>query len=125
MQNLDGGRGKLRIFDITAPGFEPARFGATAEALMGQIHGVLPDGRVITGMGVFRHAYRALAESGSIGARVTSAMVSVTGWPLIRPLADCFYRCFARHRIRISAAAARLLGETPAISCEGDRCKVP
>ncbi|MBX3388084.1 MAG: DUF393 domain-containing protein [Phycisphaeraceae bacterium] len=125
MQNLDAGRGKLKILDITAPDFEPSRFGATEEALMGQIHGILSDGRMIAGMGVFRHAYRAVAEGGGIGARLMSAIVSVTGWPLIRPLADCFYRWFARHRIRISAIAARFLGEEPAMACEGDRCRVP
>lgn len=125
MQNLDAGRGKLRILDITAPDFVPSRFGVTEEALMGQIHGILPDGRMITGMEVFRHAYRATAKGGGLLARLVSAFINITGWPLVRPIADFFYRKFARNRVRISALAAWVLGEEPVIVCEGDRCKVP
>lgn len=125
MQRLDAGRGRLRIVDITAPEFRAADYGASMEVLMGQIHGVTPEGLLITGMEVFRRAYRAVAEGGGLGARVTSGAMSVTGWPLIRPMVDIFYRWFARHRMAISARAAKLLGEEPAMGCEGDRCKIP
>lgn len=124
MQRLDAGRGRLRILDITAADFDASRY-ASMDELMGQIHGVTPEGSLITGMEVFRRAYRAVAEGGGIGARIMSFAVSVTGWSLIRPLVDIFYRWFARHRMKISATAARLLGEEPAMVCEGDRCKVP
>jgi len=128
MQRLDAGRGRLSIVDITAPDFDTPRYssmGASMDDLMGQIHGVTPEGSLITGMEVFRRAYRAVAEGGGIGARIMSFAVGVTGWPLIRPLVDIFYRWFARHRMKISASAAKLLGEEPAMVCEGDRCKVP
>jgi len=124
MQRLDAGRGRLRVLDITAPDFDASRY-ASMDELMGQIHGVTPDRRLITGMEVFRRAYRAVSEGGGFRARMTSAAISVTGWPLIRPLVDIFYRWFARNRIGISARAAKLLGEEPAMVCEGDRCKVP
>ncbi|MBX3379602.1 MAG: DUF393 domain-containing protein [Phycisphaeraceae bacterium] len=123
MQRLDAGRGRLRILDITAPDFDASRY-ATMDELMGQIHGVTPEGDLITGMEVFRRAYHAVAEGGGIGARLTSAAISVSGWPLVRPVSDCFYRWFARNRMKISARAAKFLGEAPAIVCEGDRCKV-
>lgn len=125
MQKLDAGRGRLRIVDITAPDFSAADYGASIEALMGQIHGITPEGSLITGMEVFRRAYRAAAEGGGFGAWIMSRAVSITGWPLVRPVVDIFYRWFARHRIGISAFAAKLLGEEPAMVCEGDRCKIP
>lgn len=125
MQKLDAGRGRLRIVDITTPDFRAMDYGASMEALMGQIHGVTPEGSLITGMEVFRRSYRAVAEGGGFGTRITSAAISITGWPLIRPLVDRFYRWFARHRMAISARAAKLLGEEPAMVCEGDRCKIP
>ena len=125
MQRLDAGRGRLRLVDIAAPDFRAADYGVPMEALMGQIHGVTPDGSLVAGMEVFRRAYRAMAEGGGIGARVTSAAMSVTGWPVIRPVVDRLYRWFARNRMAISARAAKLLGEEPAMVCEGDRCKMP
>ncbi|MGH7244834.1 MAG: thiol-disulfide oxidoreductase DCC family protein [Phycisphaerales bacterium] len=125
MQKLDAGRGRLRIVDITAPDFDSSRYRSSLDELMGQIHGVTPDGRLITGMEVFRNAYRAVAEGGGVRARITSAAMSLTGWPVVRPLTDVFYRWFARNRMRISASSAKLLGQTPEMVCEGDRCKVP
>jgi len=40
---LDVGE-SARDEDITAAGFDPNPYGATQQELMGQIHGVLPDG---------------------------------------------------------------------------------
>lgn len=124
MQRLDAGRGRLDVVDIAAAGFRPETYGATMDALMGQIHGVTPDGRVMTGMAVFREAYGAVAQSGGVKARILSSLMGVTGWPLVRPVADMFYRWFARNRLSISAVAGRLLGDEPP-ACENGRCKVP
>lgn len=125
MQGLDAGQGKLRILDITAPDFDPAMFRTGMAELMGQIHGVTPDGRLITGMQVFRETYRALAFGGSLRSKFVSAAMNITGWPLVCPVADAFYRWFARNRLKISAQAAKVLGDEPQIVCEGDRCKMP
>ncbi|MFO0785075.1 MAG: DUF393 domain-containing protein [Phycisphaerales bacterium] len=122
MNRLDAGRGVLGIVDITAPDFEPSRFGSTMDALMGQIHGVESDGRVLTGLAVFRRAYGELAAAGGVRARLMSALVGLTAWPLLRPLSDAAYRAFARHRLRISALAGKVLGDEPPV-CEGDRCR--
>lgn len=124
MEKLDAGRGKLRILDITAPDFDPSRYGSMDD-LMGQIHGVTREGKLVTGLEVFRRVYRALADGGGLRARAMSALVSVTGWPLVRNVADRGYRWFARNRLGISARAARVLGDEPELACEGDRCKVP
>jgi predicted DCC family thiol-disulfide oxidoreductase YuxK len=124
MQRMDGGRKVLRIVDIAAPGFVAAAYGITDDEAMGQIHGVTADGRVLTGLAVFRHAYGALARGGGIGAKCMSALFAVTGWPLVRVAANAGYRWFARHRIAISSRVGRLLGDAPVV-CETDRCKVP
>lgn len=124
MQRLDAGRGRIRILDITAPDFDASRF-APMDELMGQIHGVSPDGRLFTGLEVFRRAYHAVAAGGGATAKLMSAMVNMTAWPIARPLANAAYRWFARNRLAISSRAAKLLDDTPAVACEGDRCKLP
>lgn len=112
MQRLDRGRGHLRIVDIAAPDFEAGAFGVPMDALMGQIHGVAPDGTMLRGIEVFRRAYAA------VGHRW---LLAWTAWPIARPIVDRLYMWFARHRVRISAIAARVLGDTPP-ACEDGRC---
>lgn len=48
--------GRLAFEDITAPGFDALVYGTTREELMGVIHGVFPDGRIVKKMAVFREA---------------------------------------------------------------------
>jgi predicted DCC family thiol-disulfide oxidoreductase YuxK len=124
MQRMDAGRGALKIVDIAAPGFVAAEYGITDDEAMGQIHGVTPDGRLLTGLSVFRHAYGALARGGGIGAKCMSALFAITGWPLVRVVANAGYRWFARNRIAISSRVGRLLGDEPVV-CATDRCKMP
>ncbi len=105
LMRLDRGRGRLAIIDIAAPDFEPARLGVTHDQVMGQIHGILPNGRLIQGMEVFRQAY------GAVG---WGWLLAPTAWPLLRPLSDAAYRWFARNRLRLT-------GRT---DCAGGRCRV-
>jgi predicted DCC family thiol-disulfide oxidoreductase YuxK len=93
LQRLDAGRGRLAIVDITAPDFDPARYDASRDALLGKIHGVLADGRVVTGMEVFRLAYRAVGWGW---------LLAPTGWPVLRSVCDAVYRWFARNRFRMT-----------------------
>lgn len=116
LQRLDAQRGRLSIVDITAPDFDPAAYGTTMDEAMGQIHGVTAEGRLITGVEVFRRAYAAVGWGW---------LVAWTGWPLVRPLVDRFYVWFARHRIKISHAVGRLLGDPHPAACENGRCAVP
>lgn len=104
MQRLDKGRGRLRLIDITDPAFDPASLGLTFEQVMGQIHGILPDGSVIRGMEVFRRAYAALGWGW---------VLAPTAWPGLRWLFDRFYLWFARNRHRFSRRV-----------CSTDRCRV-
>jgi len=100
--------GRLVIEDITSPGFDASRYGRTQDELMAVMHGVLPDGRLLTRVAVFREAWR-LAGLGWV--------LAPTAWPGLRWLADRGYELFARHRIRLG----RLLG---ASDCRDGRCAV-
>lgn len=90
---LDGGRGRLVIEDISAPGFDPRQYGKTLDELMGQIHGVTQGGDVITGMEVFRQAYDAVRWGW---------LLAPTRWPLLRQMSDWAYQWFARNRLRLT-----------------------
>ena len=87
----DRGRGRIAFEDIAAPAFDPAGYGLEAADLMARIHGVLPDGRVIEGVEVFRQAYAAVG---------LGWLVAPTRWPGLRSLSDRAYRIFARNRLR-------------------------
>lgn len=104
----DGGRGVIEAEDIAAPGFDPGRYGLDFASVMGRIHGVLPDGRVVEGVEVFRRLY------GAVGL---GWLVAPTRWPVLRPLADAAYRWFARNRLRLT-------GRTEAL-CNAGRCELP
>ncbi len=100
--------GWLAFEDIAAPGFDAAAYGTTQAALMGVIHGVFPDGRMVQKVAVFREAYRAIG---------LGWLLAPTAWPGLRWLADLGYEWFARHRMDIG----RLLGR----HCETGACAVP
>jgi predicted DCC family thiol-disulfide oxidoreductase YuxK len=100
--------GHLAFEDVTAPEFDPARYGTTREELLRVMHGVFPDGRIVSKFEVFRHAYRAVG---------LGWVVAPTGWPLLRWLFDLLYLQFARHRVRLG----RIFGR----SCASGSCRVP
>lgn len=81
------------MVDIAAPEFDAGRYGRTHEEVMGEIHGVLPTGALVTGMEVFRRAYRAVG---------LGWLLAPTGWPILRPMFDALYRWFARNRLRLT-----------------------
>ena len=107
LRRLDRGRGRLALVDIAAPDFEPGRHGRTHDELMGEIHGVRPDGSLVTGVEVFRHAYDAVG---------LGWLLAPTGWPGLRRVFDAIYVWFARNRLRLTGR-----GGTP---CPGDRCRI-
>ncbi len=84
------GRGKLAVEDIAAPGFDPARYGASLEELMGILHGVEPDGTVVTRVAALRGAYEAVGWG---------VLLAWTRWPGLSVLADRGYSLFARYRV--------------------------
>lgn len=100
--------GALDFDDIAAPGFDPAKYGLTMPALVGAMHGITPDGRVLIGPDVFIEAYRL------VGKRWLAGMLSFRP---TRPLVNLGYRVFARYRPRLSSF-------DPSTACASDRCKV-
>jgi len=106
MQRLDKGRGDLRLVDIAAEGFDASEYGRTQDEVMGSIHGVTEDGQVISGMEVFRRAYRAVGWGW---------LLNWTAWPIIRPIADAAYRFFAKYRLKLTGRGD---------ACADGTCKV-
>jgi predicted DCC family thiol-disulfide oxidoreductase YuxK len=99
LRRLDHGRGRIAFIGSSSSGFDGARHGPDAAALMERIHGILPDGRVISGMEVFRRAY---------GAAGLGWLLAPTGRPILRPLFDAFYRWLARNRMRMTGRACTI-----------------
>jgi predicted DCC family thiol-disulfide oxidoreductase YuxK len=87
-------RQKLEFEDITSEDFDPSRYGLTMEQVMGAMHGILDDGRVLTGIDVFARAYEDVGWGW---------LAKPLRWRLTRPLAEAAYRVFARYRPRLSA----------------------
>jgi predicted DCC family thiol-disulfide oxidoreductase YuxK len=106
LRRLDRGRGRLGLVDIASPGFDAARYGVTFDQVMGTIHGVTSDGRVVAGMEVFRRAYAAVGWGW---------LLAPTAWPVLRPIVDAAYRWFARNRLRLTGRSG---------TCENGRCRV-
>ena len=107
LEARDGGRGRIELEDIAAPGFDASAYGLAQEQVMARIHGVLPDGTVVEGMEVFRRVYAAVG---------LGWLLAPTRWPGLRVLADRAYRVFARNRLRWTGRAN---------ACETGRCQVP
>jgi len=99
--------GRLKLTDIAAADFDASRYGLTQEQVMGRIHGILPDGKAVTGMEVFRRAYRAVG---------LGALMAPTGWPGLRSVFDRAYAIFARNRLRLTGRSA---------NCDQGRCALP
>jgi predicted DCC family thiol-disulfide oxidoreductase YuxK len=101
-------RGKIELEDISSSGFQAERYGLDQATVEGTIHGILPDGSVVTGVEVFRRMYAAVG---------LGWVLAPTRWPLLRPLANRAYRLFARYRVRVGAAIGR--------DCDGGNCRMP
>lgn len=89
LERLDKGRGRLRMVDIADPGFDPQPTGRSVDELMGRIHARSPEGAMLTGVEVFRRAYRAVGWGW---------LLAWTAWPGFRQIADAGYVVFARYR---------------------------
>ena len=89
--------GRLEFVDIAAPGFDAAAYGLDAERINEVMHARTADGVVHTQVDAFRTIWRALP--GSIGTRVALGVLAIPG---MLPVANVFYRMFARNRYRLT-----------------------
>ena len=101
--------GRLAFEDISAPGFDASRYGVTQAEVMGVMHGIFADGRIVRKVAAFREAYRVVG---------LGWLLAPTGWPGLRWIADRFYEWFARNRVAIG----RWFGGP---ACESGTCTVP
>jgi predicted DCC family thiol-disulfide oxidoreductase YuxK len=99
--------GHLAFEDVSSNDFDPTLYRATREELLGVIHGIFPDGRMVRKVEVFRQAYRAVG---------LGWLLATTGWPVLRLIFDGLYRLFARFRVPLG----RLFGR----SCASGTCSV-
>ena len=84
---------RVQFKDITAANFAPSAYGRNMADFVGSIHGLDSEGRVISGLEVFRVVYRELG---------LGWLVSWTNWPVFSPVAEAAYRWFCRVRPRFS-----------------------
>jgi predicted DCC family thiol-disulfide oxidoreductase YuxK len=106
LERPDRNRGRIQLEDISRADFDPAAYGLDARQMMARIHGVLPDGSVVEGLGVFRRAYAAVG---------LGWLLAPTRWPGLWRLADWAYRVFARNRLRWTGREN---------VCEHGRCQI-
>jgi predicted DCC family thiol-disulfide oxidoreductase YuxK len=92
--------GRLAFVDISAPGFDPAPYGATFAEMDAQIHAVRADGQLMKGVQVLRLAYEAVG---------LGWVMRPVGFAPLRGPSELAYRLFARHRRTISRIAAPLI----------------
>ena len=100
--------GHLAVEDVSSPNFDPAQYRTSRKELLGVIHGVFPNGRVVSKVEVFRQAYRAVG---------LGWLLAPTGWPVLRWVFDGLYVVFARYRVRLGRVFRR--------SCAHGSCSVP
>ena len=87
---------RMIFTDIADSKFQPDK--VPLDRLMREIHGRHADGRVVTGVEVFREIYQRIGFA---------PLVAMTRWPILRSFLDWLYRGFAfvryqhaRHRLR-------------------------
>lgn len=84
--------GKLAFEDTASANFDPKKYGITSDPNR-VIHAVLPDGKIVTGVEVFRRAYCGVG---------LGWLLAPTAWPLLKPIFDALYLIFAKNRKTIS-----------------------
>lgn len=96
--------GRLQFENISQPNFDHSIFPNLKNADV-IIHGMLPNGEMVSGVEVFRIAYRAVG---------LGWLLAPTAWPILRLIFDAAYLVFARNRIKIG----KLLGRDCGTSCK-------
>lgn len=85
--------GRIRFTDIAAPDFDASERGLDLTTLMGEIHGQLPGGELVTGVEVFRRLYSAIGFE---------RLVELSRAPVVSQLLDGAYALFAKNRLRLT-----------------------
>lgn len=114
---------RLAFADISVPGFDAGRWGASREEMMQLIHAARPDGTLVIGVEALVLAYEAVGRG-----RWTRPL----RLPLLAPLAGTLYAAFARNRYKVSSLLAPWIRRQQARhvidrmqGCAGGRCATP
>ncbi|PSB03524.1 thiol-disulfide oxidoreductase DCC family protein [Merismopedia glauca] len=90
----DAGQGIVEFVDIADDNYSPeANGGVDFETAMGRIHAILPDGRVIQNVEVFRQIYEVLGMGWVYG---------LTKVPIIGAIVDKIYEIWADIRLKMT-----------------------
>jgi predicted DCC family thiol-disulfide oxidoreductase YuxK len=94
LRKQDAGRGLVAFVDIADENYTPeAHGGVDFETAMGRIHAVMPDGKVIQNVEVFRRVYETLGMGW---------VYAITKLPVIGAFADMLYGIWADWRLRLT-----------------------
>ncbi|KAI8467203.1 MAG: hypothetical protein J3K34DRAFT_431482 [Monoraphidium minutum] len=98
LMGRDAGKGKIDFVDIAEPTYTAeANYGITYQQAMEKIHAVERDGRVITGIEVFRRLYEAVG---------LGYVYSVTKNPTVEKAANAIYDVWAKYRTQLTGREA-------------------
>jgi predicted DCC family thiol-disulfide oxidoreductase YuxK len=84
----------IKFIDITEPSFNAENYGFTLQEAVASMHGFDTQGKIITGVEVFRQMYAAVG---------LGWVLSFTRLPIIRNIANFAYKLFAYIRPRFSS----------------------
>lgn len=115
----DAGRGIVDFVDIADLNYQPEENGGVDfETAMGTIHGVLPDGKVIKNVEVFRRVYEELGMGW---------VYAVTKLPLVGGVADWLYGIWADWRLTFTGRPdlAKIIAKREEqLKSESGRCRL-
>ena len=101
---------KLCLVDISSVDFDSAAHGLPHSAFMEKIHARDAQGKWYVGIDAFQVVWRV------VPGRLYDLMADLIGWPVVRPVAECGYRLFARYRHLLPRHEA---------SCTEENCRWP
>ena len=84
---------RIQLVDLHADDLNKAYPHIHKDDAMKRLHGQLDSGEVLYGLDVTCRAWSLVGKH---------RWLAILRWPLIKPIADMFYRIFARHRDRIA-----------------------
>ena len=94
LKKRDAGRGLVAFVDIADDNYAPNENGGIDyETAMGRIHAVLPDGKVIRDVEVFRRVYEVLGMGW---------VYAITKVPIIGAIANSLYKIWAKFRLSLT-----------------------
>lgn len=116
---------KIKFTDLQSPDYNPVDHGNVKFSEgMRKLRAVLPDGKVVIGVEVFRQTYEAIG---------LGWVFELTKLPVLGQIADFVYDVWAENRLRLTGRSeladelrqrAEDLAEAGEVSCDSDACGI-